>query len=99
MYDNSCCFEPTDTLNGSPILPGSCQAPTSSEGLEGKVKVLVAVTHLALLGVKRQEPAFWGKKQSAWLFFYLQRHYDDKIKTLTFFSKNITIVFMISYCP
>ena len=38
MYDNSCCFEPTDTLNGIPILSSGCQALTSSEGLEGKAK-------------------------------------------------------------
>ena len=31
-------FEPTDTLNGIPILPCGCQALTSKEGLEGKAK-------------------------------------------------------------
>lgn len=59
MFDNSCYFEPTDTLNGIPTLPYRCQAPTRKRiGGEGKSKV--AVTHLALLGVKVQEPAFWG---------------------------------------
>ena len=31
-----------------------------SGGLEGKAKALVAVTHLALLGVREQEAAFWA---------------------------------------
>ena len=52
-------FEPTDTLKGIPILPGGCQAPTRMR-IAGEGKSLVAVTHLALLGVKRQEPAFRG---------------------------------------
>ncbi len=56
MCDNSCCFEPTFTLNGIPILPSGCQALIA----QGKAEALVAVTHLASLGVKRQEPAFWG---------------------------------------
>ena len=52
-------FEPTFTLNGIPILPSGCQALTRKRiGREGKK--LVAVTHLALLGVKKQEAAFWG---------------------------------------
>jgi len=33
--------------------------------LEGKAKAQIAVTHLALLGVKRQEPAFWGYERRA----------------------------------
>ena len=32
----------------------------SCGGLEGKAKALVAVTHLALLGVREQEAAFWA---------------------------------------
>ncbi len=52
-------FEPTFTLNGIPISPGGCQAPLRKK-LSGEGKSMVAVTHLALLGVKRQEPAFWG---------------------------------------
>ena len=59
-------FEPTDTLNGIPILPCGCQALTSREGLEGKAEALAAVTHLALLGVKRQEPAFWGYQMTTY---------------------------------
>ena len=59
MFETLVSFEPTFTLNGIPISPSGCQAPllrkTSGEG-----KSEVAVTHLALLGVKRQEPAFWG---------------------------------------
>lgn len=38
MCDNSCYFEPTDTLNGIPTSPCGCQALTSLEGLEGKAK-------------------------------------------------------------
>lgn len=38
MYENSCCFEPTFTLNGIPILPSGCQALTPQGGLEGKAK-------------------------------------------------------------
>ena len=52
-------FEPTFTLNGIPILPSGCQAPLRKK-LSGEGKSEVAVTHLASLGVKRQEPAFWG---------------------------------------
>lgn len=66
MCDNSCYFEPTDTLNGILILPYRCQAsgfrPYAVEG-----RSMVAVTHLALLGVKIQDSAFWAiqkKKQS-----------------------------------
>ena len=44
MYENSCCFEPTFTLNGIPILPGRCQALIA----QGKAEAPVAVTHLAL---------------------------------------------------
>ncbi len=52
-------FEPTFTLNGIPISPIGCQAPLR-EKTSGEGKRLVAVTHLALLGVKRQEPTFWA---------------------------------------
>ena len=55
-------FEPTFTLNGIPILPCGCQASTHMR-IAGEGKSMVAVTHLALLGVKRQEPAFWGFKR------------------------------------
>ena len=54
----SCYFEPTFTLNGIPISPSGCQAPLRKKQT-GEGKRLVAVTHLALLGVKIQEPAFW----------------------------------------
>lgn len=56
MYDNSCNFEPTFTLNGIPISVSGCQA--SDFAVEGRS--LLAVTHLAWLGVKIQGPAFWG---------------------------------------
>lgn len=44
-------------------MPSGCQALTVwifQGGLEGKAKALVAVTHLALLGVREQEAAFWA---------------------------------------
>ena len=61
MFDLTCDFEPTFTLNGIPISPGSCQALTSGV-LAGRIgregKSLVAVAHLALLGVKIQARHF-----------------------------------------
>ena len=59
MFDNSCCFEPTFTLNGIPILARRCQAIIA----QWKAEALLAVTHLASLGVKRQEPAFRVQKK------------------------------------
>ena len=63
----SCYFEPTDTLNGILILPYRCQA-SGFRPYAVEDRSMVAVTHLALLGVKIQDPAFWGstkdKKQS-----------------------------------
>ena len=56
-------FEPTFTLNGIPISPSGCQAPLHKK-TSGEGKSEVAVTHLALLGVKRQEPTFWGIRKS-----------------------------------
>ncbi len=56
------CFEPTDTLNGIPTSSNGCQASTHMRIAE-EDKSLFAVTHLALLGVKRQEPTFWGYKR------------------------------------
>ena len=48
MRDNSCYFEPTDTLNGIPISSCGCQA----SGLYGQCAVegrnMIAVTHLAI---------------------------------------------------
>ena len=44
MFDNSCCFEPTFTLNGTPTLPRGCQALIA----QGKAEASVAVTHLAV---------------------------------------------------
>lgn len=52
-------FEPTDTLNGIPKSLYGCQAPTRKR-IGGEGKSIAAVTHLARLGVRRQEPAFWG---------------------------------------
>ena len=62
MFDNSCCFEPTFTLNGIPILARRCQAIIA----QWKAEALFAVTHLALLGVKKQEAAFWGYNKCAY---------------------------------
>ena len=59
MFETLVSFEPTFTLNGIPILPSGCQAPLRKK-TSGEGKSVVAVTHLALLGVKRQEPAFWA---------------------------------------
>lgn len=72
-------FEPTFSLNGIPILLIGCQALTRKRiGREGKR--LVAVTHLALLGVKKQDAAFWvitkEKEQSFWTA--LLRYYEWK---------------------
>ena len=71
MYDNSCYFEPTFTLNGIPILARRCQAIIA----QWKAEALFAVTHLALLGVKRQEPAFRVTKEKTVLrgcfFFFM----------------------------
>ena len=59
MFETLVSFEPTFTLNGIPISPSGCQAPLLRK-TPGEGKSKVAVTHLALLGVKIQEPAFWG---------------------------------------
>ena len=71
MCDNSCHFEPTFTLNGILILEHRCQAFIA----QSKAEVLPAVAHLALLGVKIQEPAFWvtNEKQSFRAVFYMIR--------------------------
>ena len=62
MTDNACCIEPTFTLNGTPILQNSMPSlPAFADAVEGSE--CAAVTHLALLGVKIQETAFWVKKQ------------------------------------
>ncbi len=60
MRDNSCSFWTYITLNGIPISSGGCQALTLSRRIGREGKNLIAVTHLALLGVKEQEAAFWG---------------------------------------
>ena len=54
---NSCYFEPTFTLNGIPILCDGCQAPQYGQG---KAEVALRSPTWRELGVKRQEPAFWG---------------------------------------
>jgi len=46
-------FEPTFTLNGIPISESDVRPPFAVEG-----RKLRAVAHLALLGVKRQDPTF-----------------------------------------
>lgn len=69
MFDNSCHFEPTFTLNGMLTLEHGCQAFI----VQRKAEVLSAAAHLALLGVKIQEPAFWvtNEKQSFRAVFYM----------------------------
>ena len=54
---NSCYFEPTFTLNGILILCDGCQAPQYGQG---KAEVTLRSPTWRELGVKRQEPAFWG---------------------------------------
>ena len=58
----SCYFEPTDTLNGILILPYRCQA-SGFRPYAVEDRSMVAVTHLALLGVKIQDTAFRGNKR------------------------------------
>ncbi len=53
---NSCYFEPTFTLNGIPILCNGCQASISQR----KAEVTLRSPTWRELGVKVQEPAFWG---------------------------------------
>lgn len=57
MFDNSCHFEPTFFLRDSNI---SVLMP-SLQRVDGRDSGEVA--HLALLGLKIQEPAFWVYKQ------------------------------------
>jgi len=54
---NSCYFEPTFTLNGIPILCDGCHAPQFGQG---KAEGTLRSPTWRELGVKRQEPAFWG---------------------------------------
>lgn len=58
MNDNSCCFEPTVTLNGIPTSPYGCQALI----MPGKAEVLVAVTHLALARSQKTRTVILGNK-------------------------------------
>ena len=53
MYDTPAILNLQDLL-GIPTSISGCQAVFRTEG-----RNLCAVTHLALLGVKIQEPAFW----------------------------------------
>ena len=74
-------FEPTFTLNGIPISPSGCQAPLHMK-TPGEGKSKVAVTHLASLGVKRQEPTFWGirkikRELETTLFVFLIFLFDE----------------------
>ena len=60
MFDNSRCFEPTFTLNGTPILPRGCQAPIA----QGKAEAFGCGNPPGCqLGVRRREAAFWGYKR------------------------------------
>ena len=55
MYDLTCCFEPTFTFMGFLHCLLDVRPPIAVEG-----RRQIAVTHLALLGVKISGPAFWG---------------------------------------
>ena len=57
----SCYFEPTFTLNGIPILWDGCQASISQR----KAEVTLRSPTWRELGVKVQEPAFWGYLRKA----------------------------------
>ena len=59
MCDNFCLFLNLHFFQRDSYIARWLASPHSTGGLEGKSKALVAVTHLALLGVKRQEAAFW----------------------------------------
>ena len=60
MFDNSRCFEPTFTLNGTPISPRGCQAPIA----QGKAEAFGCGNPPGCqLGVRRREAAFWGYKR------------------------------------
>ena len=52
----SCYFEPTFTLNGIPILCDGCQASICQR----KAEVTLRSPTWRELGVKVQEPTFWG---------------------------------------
>ena len=50
---------------------------------------MVAVTHLALLGVKIQDPAFWG---------YIQKMEKQSSCTAAFTVKGICFVWILKIC-
>ena len=69
MCDNFCLFLNLHFFKRDSYIARRLSSPhftggnAHCEGLEGKAKALVAVAHLALLGVKKQEAAFWGYQQ------------------------------------
>lgn len=63
VFDNPAVFEPTFTFMGFLNRVNDVRPPFAVEG-----RVCVAVTHLALLGVKRRETALW--------VFYFRYHYS-----------------------
>lgn len=69
MYDLTCCFEPTFTLNGIPILPDGCQALTHIEDRRGRQKfgcghppsyARSQKTGGGILGIRKKRAAFDG---------------------------------------
>ena len=64
MFDNFCLFLNLHYFKRDSYIAKWLSSPHSpgffQRGLEGKAKALVAVTHLALLGVREQEAAFWA---------------------------------------
>ena len=61
MFDNFCLFLNLHYFKRDSYIAQWLSSPHSLRGLEGKAKALVAVTHLALLGVREQKAAFWAE--------------------------------------
>ena len=84
MFDNFCLFLNLHYFKRDSYIVRRLSSPhfryLIPEGLEGKAKVSAAVTHLALLGVRRQRAAFWvlcrrkGQSLRAALLRYMFYH-------------------------
>ncbi len=61
MFDNSCSFLNLHYFKRDSYIAEWLSGPHSSKRIGREGKSEVAVTHLALLGVKKQEAAFSGK--------------------------------------
>lgn len=60
MRDNSCSFLNLHFFKRDSYIAGRLSGPHSEKRFGREGKSAVAVTHLALLGVKKQEAAFRG---------------------------------------